>query len=29
MDAAMTRARADGSLLMLMLIDLDGFKAIN
>ncbi|MCI4654282.1 sensor domain-containing diguanylate cyclase [Sphingomonas aquatilis] len=29
LDAAMTRARTDGSPLMLMLIDLDGFKAIN
>lgn len=29
LDAAMTRARTDGSALMLVLIDLDGFKAIN
>ncbi|MFN3435311.1 MAG: diguanylate cyclase domain-containing protein [Sphingomonas sp.] len=29
LDAAMTRARADGSPLMLALIDLDGFKGIN
>lgn len=29
LEAAMTRARTDGSGLMLMLIDLDGFKAIN